>query len=129
VGTAKESNLARLRFLGVDDLARILQAPRDSLIAQFRKLVSFHGADLVFTDAAVREVAGIALERNTGARDLRLVIEEVLEGVLIEVEAGVRYVITDRTIHGGEMVRQRVEQMRAPLNAQVRRRLMVRKPS
>ena len=55
--------IAPLDALGVDDLARILQAPKDSLIAQFRKLVRFHGADLVFTGALVRlnitEVRGI----------------------------------------------------------------------
>ena len=46
--------IAPLDALGVDDLARILQTPKNSLIQQFRKLVRFHGADLMFTDAAVR---------------------------------------------------------------------------
>ena len=92
--------IAPLDALGVDDLARILQTPKDSLIQQFRKLVRFHGADLMFTDAAVREIARIALERGTGARGLRSVVEEVLEGVLFEVEAGVRYVITDKDGQG-----------------------------
>jgi ATP-dependent Clp protease ATP-binding subunit ClpX len=44
----------------VEELARILTQPRDSLIAQFRKLVRFQGADLVVTDAAVREIARVA---------------------------------------------------------------------
>ena len=48
----------------------------------------------MFTDAAIKEIARIALERGTGARGLRAVVEEVLEGVLFEVEAGIRYVIT-----------------------------------
>ena len=61
------------------------------MIQQFRKLVRFHNADLVFTDEAIKEIARIALERGTGARGLRAVVEEVLEGVLFEVEAGVRY--------------------------------------
>jgi ATP-dependent Clp protease ATP-binding subunit ClpX len=74
--------IAPLDALGVEDLARILLAPKDSLIAHYRKLVRFHGADLVFTNAAVREVVWIALDRGTGARGLRSVIEEVLEGVL-----------------------------------------------
>jgi ATP-dependent Clp protease ATP-binding subunit ClpX len=45
--------IAPLDALDVEDPARVLQAPKDSLIAQFRKLVRFHGADLVFTDAAI----------------------------------------------------------------------------
>ena len=50
----------------VEDLARILQTPKHSLPTQFRKLVRFHGADLTFTDAAIKEIARIALERGTG---------------------------------------------------------------
>jgi ATP-dependent Clp protease ATP-binding subunit ClpX len=60
--------IAPLDALGVDDLARILQTPKNSLLNQFRKLVKFHGAELLFTDAAVKEIARIALERGTGAR-------------------------------------------------------------
>ena len=63
--------IAPLDALGVDDLARILQSTKGSLIQQFRKLVRFHGADLMFTDAAVKEIARIALDRGTGARGLR----------------------------------------------------------
>ena len=65
--------IAPLDALGVEDLARILQTPKNSLVQQFRKLVRFHGADLVFTDAAVKEIARIALDRGTGARGLRSV--------------------------------------------------------
>jgi ATP-dependent Clp protease ATP-binding subunit ClpX len=64
--------------LGVDDLARILQSPKGSLIQQFRKLVRFQGADLVVTKAAAEEIAKIALGQGTGARGLRAVVEEVL---------------------------------------------------
>jgi ATP-dependent Clp protease ATP-binding subunit ClpX len=88
--------IAPLDALGVEDLARILTQPKESLVAQYRKLVRFHGADLVFTDAAVKEIAKIALQRGTGARALRSAIEEVLERVLFNAEAGVRYVITER---------------------------------
>ena len=119
--------IAPLDALGVDDLARILQTPKNSLIQQFRKLVRFHGADLVFTDAAIKEIARIALERGTGARGLRSVVEEVLEGVLFEVEAGVRYVITEKTVRGGEAVKQRMAQTRAPLSSHLLRRIASRR--
>jgi ATP-dependent Clp protease ATP-binding subunit ClpX len=120
--------IAPLDALGVEDLARILAQPKDSLVAQFRKLVRFHGADLVFTDAAIQEIARIASERRSGARGLRSVIEEVLEPVMFEVESGVRYVVSEKTVRGGEAVRLRVEQSRAPLSGQMLRRLKVSKP-
>jgi ATP-dependent Clp protease ATP-binding subunit ClpX len=106
--------IAPLDALGVDELARILQTPKNSLIQQFRKLVRFQGADLMFTDAAINEIAMIALERGTGARGLRSVIEEVLEGVLFEVEAGIRYVITNKTVRDGEPVKQSISKAKAP---------------
>jgi ATP-dependent Clp protease ATP-binding subunit ClpX len=69
----------------------------------------------MFTDAAMREIARIALERGTGARGLKSVIEGVLEGVLFAPEPGVRYVITEKTARGGEAVRSRLNQKEAPL--------------
>src|SRR5208337_748097 len=119
--------IAPLDALGVDDLARILHSTKGSLIQQFRKLVRFHGADLVFTDAAIKEIARIALERGTGARGLRSVVEEVLEGVLFDAEAGIRYVITDRAVRGGEAVKQSMSQPRAPLSYHLLRRFRVSK--
>src|SRR5208337_130757 len=116
--------IAPLDALGVDDLARILQSTKGSLIQQFRKLVRFHGADLMLTDAAINEIARIAPERGTGARGLRSVIEEVLEGVLFEVEAGVRYVVTEKTVRGGEAVKQSLRGIPKvpPLRARLDRR-------
>jgi ATP-dependent Clp protease ATP-binding subunit ClpX len=115
--------IAPLDALGVDDLARILHSTKGSLIQQFRKLVRFHGADMLFTDAAVREIARIALERGTGARGLRSVVEEVLEAVLFDVEPGARYLVTEKTVQGGEAVRQSMSQKKGPLSWHVLRRL------
>lgn len=53
-------------------------------------------------------------------------VEEVLEAVLFEVEVGVRYVITDKVVRGGEAVRQSMSQPRAPLSSHVLRRFGVR---
>ncbi len=97
--------IAPLDALGVEHLARILSSTKGSLIQQFRKLVRFHGADLLFTDTAVKEIARIALERGTGARGLRAVVEETVEETLFEVEAGIRFVITNTMVRGGEQRR------------------------
>ena len=115
--------IAPLDALGVDDLARILQSTKGSLIQQFRKLVRFHGADLMFTDAAIREIARFAFVRGTGARGLRSVVEEILEGVLFEVEVGLRYIVTDRTVRSGEPLKQSMSQPKAPLSWHVLKRL------
>jgi len=93
--------IAPLDALGVDDLASILQSRKGSLIQRYRRLVRFHGADLFFTDAAVKEIARIAHDRGTRAKGLRSIVELVLEPVLFDPEPGVRYVVTYRTVRCG----------------------------
>ena len=50
-------------------------------------------------------------------------VEEISEGVMFKVEAGVRYLVTEKTVRGGEAVKQRMAQMRAPLRLHLNRRL------
>ncbi len=76
----------------------------------------------MLTDAAINEIARIALNRGTGARGLRAVIEEVLEAVMFDVEAGVSYVITDKAVRGGEPVKQSMTHTRALLRYRVLKR-------
>jgi ATP-dependent protease Clp ATPase subunit len=75
----------------------------------------------MFADGASNEIAKIAFVRGRGARRLRSVVEEVLEGVLFDVEAGVRYLVTEETVRGGEAVRQSMTQPKAPLSAHLLR--------
>jgi ATP-dependent Clp protease ATP-binding subunit ClpX len=92
--------IVTLDALGVDDLVRILQEPKNSLLGQYRKLLAYHGADLEFTPGAIREVARIAHARLTGARGLRAVVEQVVEGVLFDPSPWVTYRITEATVRG-----------------------------
>lgn len=93
--------VATLDDLGVEDLVRILQEPKDSLIGQYRKLLAYHHAVLEFTDEAAREVARIAHGRGTGARGLRAVIEGVLEPVLLDPQPWTTYFIDEGAVRGG----------------------------
>jgi hypothetical protein len=45
-------------------LSSVLNVPKNSVVQQYRKLVRFHGADMLFTDAAIKEIARIALEQG-----------------------------------------------------------------
>jgi len=58
---------------------------------------------------------------------LKSAVEEVLEEVLFDAEAGVRYVITDKTVRGGEAEKQSMSQTRAPLSWHVLRKMRVEK--
>ncbi|HEY7965749.1 MAG TPA: ATP-dependent Clp protease ATP-binding subunit ClpX [Solirubrobacteraceae bacterium] len=67
------------------DLVAILTEPRNALVKQFQRFFSFDGIELVFADDALIAVAERALERETGARGLRSIIEEVLLEVQFEL--------------------------------------------
>jgi ATP-dependent Clp protease ATP-binding subunit ClpX len=117
--------IATLDNLGVNDLVRILQEPKNSLLSQYRKLLAYHGADLEFTPGAIQEVARIAHVRNTGARGLRAVVEQVVEGVLFEAPEAGRgqvFVIDERAVRGEAPAQRKPIKAVPPLRALIRRR-------
>lgn len=70
--------VAVLNELDKSALQRILLEPKNSLIRQFKKIFSFDNVELTFTDTAVEEIARIAMEKESGARGLRAVLERIM---------------------------------------------------
>jgi len=90
--------------LDEDDLVRILTEPKNALSRQYQKFFSLDGVELVFADEALGAIASKALDRGTGARGLRTIIEEALMGVMFDLPSrrDVRKcVITRETIEKG----------------------------
>ncbi|HYH33860.1 MAG TPA: ATP-dependent Clp protease ATP-binding subunit ClpX, partial [Nocardioides sp.] len=77
--------IASVTRLDQEALCQILTEPRNALIKQYQKLFELDGVELEFTDDAVRAIADQAMERGTGARGLRAIIEEVLLHVMYDV--------------------------------------------
>lgn len=76
---------AALEPLTVDDLVRILREPKNALVKQYQTLLSYDDVTLEFDDDALQEIANKAIERKTGARGLRSIIEETMMDVMFEV--------------------------------------------
>ncbi|HEX7448125.1 MAG TPA: ATP-dependent Clp protease ATP-binding subunit ClpX [Pirellulales bacterium] len=96
-----------LQPLDVDSLVRVLQEPRNALVRQYQKLFEMENAELHFTQEALRAVAERAQEKETGARGLRSIIEEVMLDVLFDLPdqgAGKRYLITPEVVRGRQQV-------------------------
>ncbi len=66
-------------------LVRILREPKNAIVKQYAKLFSLDGVDLVFEDAALEAVASLAIERNTGARGLRAIMESILIDIMYDI--------------------------------------------
>ena len=77
--------MSAVHQLSRDDLIRILTEPRNALVKQFQRFFQFDGIELVFSDDAMVSVADKALMRETGARGLRSIIEEILLEVQFEL--------------------------------------------
>lgn len=83
--------VATLNELNEDALVEILTKPKNALVKQYQKLFSIDGVKLTFTDDALRSIAKKAIERKTGARALRSIIEDIMLEVmyLIPSEKGI----------------------------------------
>jgi len=77
--------LAPLDTLGRKDLVRILTEPKNALVRQFQKLFALSSKKLEFTDTALGAIADLALERETGVRALRAILEDLLLDLLYEL--------------------------------------------
>ncbi|MBT3247358.1 MAG: ATP-dependent Clp protease ATP-binding subunit ClpX [Actinobacteria bacterium] len=85
--------------LETDALIKILTEPRNALVKQYQRIFAFEDVTLTFTDEALLAVAEQALERGTGARGLRSILEEVLLGTMYELPGGedIEEVVIDAT--------------------------------
>ncbi len=77
--------LVTLNSLDEDALMRILTEPKNALVRQYSKLLSFDNVELEFTEDALRTIARQALERKSGARGLRAIIEGVMTDTMYEL--------------------------------------------
>ena len=71
--------------LDEDALVRILTEPKNALVRQYTKLMRMDGVELEFTDEALRTIAQQAIERKSGARGLRAIIEGILLDIMFEL--------------------------------------------
>ncbi|WP_422123027.1 ATP-dependent protease ATP-binding subunit ClpX [Planococcus sp. X10-3] len=93
--------LASLEQLDESALVQILTEPKNALIKQYQKMMELDGVTLTFEDEALVEIAKLAIERKTGARGLRSIIENIMLDVMFDLpsrEDIVECIITKETI-------------------------------
>ena len=92
--------LATLQELDEKLLVKILQEPKNSLIKQYKKLFEFENVKLIFKDEAVLEIAKKAINKKTGARGLRSIIESLLLKTMFKLPTmnGVEEVIINQSV-------------------------------
>src|SRR5580698_4879704 len=95
--------ISPLQPLELEDLVHILTDPKNSLVKQYKKFFEMESAELEFSPEALTEIARIAKTKNTGARGLRSVVDELLFDVMYALpdeEQGRKYVVTPEIVRG-----------------------------
>ncbi len=100
--------IVTLDTLDEKQLVRILQEPKNSLVKQYTKLFELDDVELAFEEEALIRVAEIARQRNTGARGLRSVLENVMTDIMFEIPS-------DKTIRKVVITKDVIEQKCQPL--------------
>jgi ATP-dependent Clp protease ATP-binding subunit ClpX len=97
--------ISALTPLDVEALVRVLCEPKNALVKQYQELFGMEEAELELTPEALQAIAERAHQKDTGARGLRSVVEDVMLDVMFELPEqprGSRYVITDDVVYGRE---------------------------
>jgi len=98
--------IANVTPLDRESLMQILTEPKNALVKQYQRMFEIDGFDLEFEKGALIAMADLAIERETGARGLRAILEEVLGPIMFDIPSNpnaCKVVITkDVVVNGGE---------------------------
>ena len=98
--------IVTLSALTAEDLVRVLTEPKNAVTRQFQKFLSLDKVELAFTPGALQAAAEVALDRKTGARALRSIVEESLLEVMYDIPERTeirKCIITEETIREGRL--------------------------
>ena len=96
--------IATLKDLDKEALIKILVEPKNALVKQYTKLFEIDGVELEFKQEALEAIVDKAIERKTGARGLRSIIEEIMRDIMFEIPSNpniVKCIITKETVLNG----------------------------
>ena len=97
--------IATLQDLDKDALVKILVEPKNSLVRQYKKLFELDGVELIFEKEALEAIVDKAVERKTGARGLRSIIEEIMRDIMFDIPSNPnieKCIVTKETVLEGK---------------------------
>ena len=108
--------IATLKELDKEALGKILVEPKNSLVKQYKKLFEIDNVELVFEDDAISAIVDKAIERKTGARGLRSIIEEIMTDIMFEIPSNpkiAKCTVTRDTVLNGKEPEVVIDESRA----------------
>ena len=116
--------IATLRELDRNALIEIMTKPKNALVKQYKKLLDIDGVELTFNEDALEAIVDKAIERKTGARGLRSIMEETMRDVMYEIPSNpkiVKCTITKNTVEGKEKPELVIDENKKERNKKIKR--------
>lgn len=114
-----------LEELDKDALINILTKPKNALIKQYKKLLAMDDVELAFEDDAIEAIVDKAIERKTGARGLRSIIEEIMRDIMYDIPSNEKIekcIVTKETVEGTAKPEVIINENKEPKRPTVKRR-------
>ena len=117
--------IATLKELDKAALIDIVTKPKNALVKQYKKLFAIDGVELEFDEAALEVIVDKAIERKTGARGLRSIIEEIMRDIMYEIPSNPKIekcIITKETVQGLEKPQVIINENKEPRKPMVKKK-------
>ena len=96
--------IANLHELTYQEIRKVLTEPKNSIVSQYTKLFELSGCKLTFDPKGLDAIAGYAIQRRTGARGLRSIVEKVLRDAMFQLPDLEEYAVTEKSVNDSMMV-------------------------
>lgn len=123
--------IATLKELDREALIKIVTEPKNALVKQYKKLLELDDVELEFEDEALNVIVDKAIARNTGARGLRSIIEEIMRDIMFDIPSNPKIekcIVTKETVENGEPPKIILNENKAP-KKHIRKRKIIQKNS
>ena len=122
--------IATLRELDRTALLKIVTEPKNALVKQYKKLFAMDNVELEFEEEALNAIVDKAIERNTGARGLRSIIEDVMRDIMFDIPSNPKIekcIITKATVEGKEPPKLVINEAREDKKTKVKKKPVINK--
>ena len=120
--------ITTLKELDRETLIRIITEPKNALVKQYKKLVSYDNVELEFEKEALDVIVDKAIQRNTGARGLRSIIEDIMRDIMFDIPSNPnieKCIITKATVENGEQPKLIINELKQERKATVKKKKVI----
>ena len=120
--------ITTLKELDRETLIKIITEPKNALVKQYKKLVEYDNVELEFEQEALEVIVDKAIERNTGARGLRSIIEDIMRDIMFDIPSNPnieKCIITKATVESGERPKLVINELKQEKKPEIKKKKVI----